>query len=612
MASLPGDDQGTARSMPDRRATLTGKATLIPGADNDAPSAGPAPLLPLSAVLYYLAASLDVALRLPDGNLALISPQHGVLVALLMVTPFTRWWLTALVLLPAHLAAYWDTGLPLWNVGWHALHNLALAMGSVVAFRLLLGRADPFDGLRSISLYLGITALAVPALSSVLSPHVVLSAVTGQPTAIIWQIESLASALAILTWGSCIYLGLLWAPGGLIRQLQMRHAEALLIVVALIASCYLTVVRDTTQPAPLYVLFIPLLWQAVRFGVGMATVTVTALVTWIAAAGRIPPGMQAHATPQAAVVDLQMFLLVLCATTLIVAVLSAGHRRAAHSPAAARNEPAPQMADAVAAPRERNGVEAQHTEERFARMAMVGQITAAISHEMNQPLGAIRHNAEAGLLLLGEHHCDESEIREILDDICRDNRRASELIRRLRELLQDRELQLDPVHINDVVADVVKLIRTELRRRQIQLETECASLPVLLGDHARLQQVLLNLILNAMDAVDGLPEPRRRILVRTARSDATCIVVEVIDRGGGIDHDKLPNIFDSFVTSRQQGLAVGLAIARSIVEAHGGRIQARNNSDGPGATLSFEIDSLGSKVMMPAPGPTDRYGARLH
>jgi C4-dicarboxylate-specific signal transduction histidine kinase len=260
----------------------------------------------------------------------------------------------------------------------------------------------------------------------------------------------------------------------------------------------------------------------------------------------------------------------------------------------------------------KNLEEANRTLERFARLAMVGQITASIAHEINQPLGAIRYNAEAGLLYLNRDGYDKDEFQEIFDDIRRDNRRASDLVGRLRELVNDHELRLDPIDVNDVIQEVVKLMRVESRQRHVRLETHCTELPTVLADYGRLQQVLLNLILNGMDAMATLPESRRRIAIRTARIGATRIQVEVVDRGCGIDPAALPKMFDSFFTSKAQGMGLGLAIARSIVEAHGGRIWAENNNDGVGATLAFEIDSLGAKVMLPARGSTDRYGARLN
>jgi PAS domain S-box-containing protein len=797
-------------------------------------------LAPLCGLLYYLAASLDLALRGPDA-VPVLSPQHGVLVALVMLTPYERWWALAAAVLPAHLLAYWNTGLPVWQLTWQALFSLGLAGSIGTASRVLLGQRNPFDSLQDFSRYVLIAMVACPAVLTIFAPHVMLAWIAGNRDLAIahWQTGSLASALAIVTWSSWIYLALLAQPGWLQQRTPRRYAEALTIAAALLVCFQLTFISDTEHHAALYLFFIPLLWQSVRFGVDGATMAVTLIATLASAADRIPHSVRIRDTPQAAIVDLQIFLFVMTLITVAIAIVVEERRRVAHaasesdaryraivdsqtdfvcrslpdttltfanaaicryfgmprekvlgvqwlqfvpndtrdelrralgratpanptfmlkhpvslpdgrtgwhewtntaifdseqhliefqgtgrditalaraelalrqnderlsfiaraacdliyewdiargelwsSSGVERNERAPSIRqlsvetwgncihpvdrDRVARDvrialrgsattweseylyiggggpprwvhhrayivRDGNGVavrmigaitdrsdrkdleEANRTLARFARLAMVGQITASIAHEINQPLGAIRYNAEAGLLFLNRDSYDKGEFQEIFDDIRRDNRRASDLVTRLRELLHDRELRLDPIDVNDVIRDVVKLMRVESRQRHVQLETQCGDLPTVLGDYGRLQQVLLNLILNGMDAMATQPEARRRIAIRTARIGATRIQVEVADRGSGIDPITLPKIFDSFFTNKAQGMGLGLAIARSIVEAHGGRIWAENNADGVGATLIFQIDSLGSKVMLSGRDDTERYSARLN
>ena len=698
-------------------------------------------LLPLSGALYFLAASLEIGLRGADA-IVVLSPQHGVLLALLMLTRPERWWLIAAAVVPAHLAACWSTGLPLWQLAWQGGFSFILATGITTALRVLLGERSPFDDLRDYSLYVLTAVVAGPALLTMLAPNVLLSLLTGTMDLAVadWQAETLASSLAILTWGSWVYLELLPRPGWLQQRTPAQYVEVLLIAVALYGCFHLTFGRAAEYHTALYLLLIPLLWLSVRFGVAAAAMAVTLVASAATALEHIPQSVRLREAPEAAALDLQIFLIVMALGAMTIAILVDERRRAARAalvdaeqrliePQAsgpdigtlrraelelqrnderlaciarvacdeiydwdiargelwsscgdASNDRAPSVRqmtmeswgcsihpsdrervmhdlrqtlqgtadtwqadylyigsggsphwvrDRACIVRDANGTptriigaitdrsdhkkleEANRTLERVGRLAMIGQITASIAHEMNQPLVAIRYNAEAGLLFLGRESCEKAELHDILDDIRRDNRRASELVGRLRELLHDRELRLDPIDINDVITDVVKLLRVESRQRHVQLETECTELPTVLGDYARMQQVLLNLILNGMDAMAGLPETHRRIAIRTARTGATRIQVEVVDRGSGIDPATLPRIFDSFFTSKEHGMGLGLAIARSIVEAHGGRIWAKNNIDGVGATLSFEIDSLDSKVILPADS-TDRYGARLN
>ena len=223
------------------------------------------------------------------------------------------------------------------------------------------------------------------------------------------------------------------------------------------------------------------------------------------------------------------------------------------------------------------------------RLAVVGELTASIAHEISQPLTAIMSNAVAAQRLLESASPRLVEVREILADIYADDQRASEVIRRIRALLHRREISLVPLDLNEVADEVVRLVTNDARRRKVAVDTAFEpELRPIRGDRIHLQQVFLNLLLNAMDAMDEAPHSERRITVRTARQGDQAVLVSVIDTGHGIPADKLPSVFDSFFTTKEHGMGLGLAIARSIIEVHGGRIRACNNSTG-GATFTFTL-----------------------
>lgn len=223
------------------------------------------------------------------------------------------------------------------------------------------------------------------------------------------------------------------------------------------------------------------------------------------------------------------------------------------------------------------------------RLAVLGKLTGSIAHEINQPLGAILSNAEAAEMLLDSDVPPLDEVRNILADIRRDDLRASEVIRRVRALLGKRELAMIPCDLQEVTDEVVRLLAADARRRKVALEMDFASgTSTISGDRVHLQQVLVNLILNGMEAMIDTPESARRIAVRIQSNGEQTLIVCVTDAGHGIAADKLPRVFDSFFTTKEHGMGLGLAIARSIVEVHGGRIWASNNPGG-GATFSFTL-----------------------
>lgn len=227
------------------------------------------------------------------------------------------------------------------------------------------------------------------------------------------------------------------------------------------------------------------------------------------------------------------------------------------------------------------------------RVSILGQLTATIAHELNQPLGAILSNAEAGELFMKKQPPAIDEIREILKEIRKEDQRASQVLDRIRALLKRRELKLTPINMGDVVDEAVGLIRSEAASRRITVVIEIASeIPPVLGDRVYLVQVLLNLMVNAMDSMRTTPLLVRQMIVGIHLMDTHEIKVEVSDVGTGIPEEKLAWIFDPFNTTKVEGLGMGLAISRTLIEAHNGRIYATNNSQG-GATVAFVLPLSG-------------------
>jgi PAS domain S-box-containing protein len=225
-----------------------------------------------------------------------------------------------------------------------------------------------------------------------------------------------------------------------------------------------------------------------------------------------------------------------------------------------------------------------------SRLALMGEFTASITHEINQPLGAILSNADAAELLLGSSPPALDQVRETLGDIGKDALRASAVIKRLRALLRKREIEIQPVDLNEVMADVVLLVRAESQRRGVAVDSEPAGdLPLVRADRVHLQQVLLNLVLNAMEAMADKPG-ERRLTLRTGVNENGSAEVAVGDTGPGIPPERLPRLFEPFFSTKKEGMGLGLSIARSLVQAHGGKLWAENNPCG-GATFRFTLST---------------------
>ena len=234
---------------------------------------------------------------------------------------------------------------------------------------------------------------------------------------------------------------------------------------------------------------------------------------------------------------------------------------------------------------ERNRAELAHV----VRVATMGELTASLAHELSQPLTAIRSNAQAGARMLGSTSSDVAEIRAIFTDIVANDKRASEILGRIRNLVRKGDLELAPLELNGLAREVASLVQTDtvLRGTVTTLDLADGLLPVR-GDRIQLQQVVLNLMLNGLEAMAGIDRGSRLMSIQTVWYDSEQVQLAVRDTGIGIARDRIDHIFDPFYTSKPDGLGMGLSIARTIVQAHGGRMWAENNLN-RGASVGFVL-----------------------
>ncbi len=232
-----------------------------------------------------------------------------------------------------------------------------------------------------------------------------------------------------------------------------------------------------------------------------------------------------------------------------------------------------------------NRLEIAHLE----RLSTMGELTASLSHELNQPLTAILSNAQAALRFIQRNPPEIDEVRSILQDIVADDRRASQFIQHLRSFFKKGELNKKPLHIHRLVNDVISLFKSEAVFRNISIEkTLDIKLPVILADEIHLQQVVLNLILNASECLMENEDKPSRVVISAMKENASFLKIGIRDFGKGIDLENHVAIFNPYFTTKNNGMGMGLAICRSIVVAHGGKIWAENNPD-HGATFYFTL-----------------------
>ncbi len=239
---------------------------------------------------------------------------------------------------------------------------------------------------------------------------------------------------------------------------------------------------------------------------------------------------------------------------------------------------------------EQDARELRESLSHVTRVTMAGELAASIAHELNQPLTAILSNAQAALRFLpSKTPANAQEVAEALADIAQDADRAGKVIRRLHRLLRRGDVKHEPLDLNEAIREVTTLARNEAMLREVAVELDLAEdLPLVSGDRIQVQQVVLNLVMNACEAMSGTDAGTRELAVETRRPAPGVVRVSIRDSGPGIDEGSIERIFEPFVTTKSGGMGMGLSISRSIVEAHGGELRASSNPDG-GATFAFSL-----------------------
>jgi signal transduction histidine kinase len=530
-------------------------------------------------IAYYLGAKVGFALTFRPLPISILWPPNAILLAALLLLPPRSWWIAIVAALPAHLAGEIQGGVPTsMVVGWFASNCSEALIGAAAVLYLTRGEALRFDSFRHVGAFMVGGAFLAPFLSSFFDAGLVKLIAWGEGGFWeLWRARFFSNMLSELTvvpvvvgWASVSQMSLRAAPA----RLHIEAAAFTLGLVAVMALVFGT--HDAmlnTSPALLYAPIPFLIWAAVRLG-PLGTSTSLLAIVFFASWGVVhEEGPFVKTSPMESAVAIQLFLIMLSIPLLMLAAVLSERERA------------------IARQRrmEREAEDQRNRMTHLARVALLGELTGALAHELNQPLAAILANAQAAEQMLEAEPVSIVEMRAIVGDIIADDKRAAEVIRRLWALLKRGKTQSQSIDVNALAREALDLAQGDLLGRRIAASTRLAERPPpVRGDLVQLEQVLLNLITNACDEMAANAPDDRRLTIATGPGKSDSVRISVSDSGPGVDPGRLEALFEPFFTTKPAGLGLGLSLSRSIVTAHGGRLWAENQPGG-GATFFVEL-----------------------
>jgi two-component system sensor kinase FixL len=540
----------------------------------------------LLAVSYYLAVRVGMGFRFPNSQIGVVWPSNAVLLSAWLLTPKSRWWLVLVVTAAAHAAATINS-LPAWLIAWAIAFNSLFTMATAELLRRYAGLPIHLESRRQVIAYT-VISFATPAVFSLTT------------RSFVWSLQHLppfynpGNALLRITLTNTMGFllvappVLLWARYGTRRLTKLRarrawEATAMMASVVAVGVLVFGTGPDIVQPSLLLWTLPSLLWAAVRFGpMGASTAlfAVGALSVW-GTAQHVGPFVLSTTSDQ--VLSLQIFWIVLCLPLMLLAAVIHEREQAEEALQAQRNQLA-----------------------HVTRVATVGELSGALAHELRQPLMAILANAQAASRLLAHDSVDVAELREILGDIVQQDQQAASVISHLQLFLKEGAPKYETIGVESVARDALALGRSAIDIAGVEVEPQfAAALPRVHGDPVQLLQVVLNLVVNACESMHNAPMSDRQLRLQVTQADRHHVELMVEDSGVGLPNGRADRVFEPFFTTKPDGLGLGLAIARSIATAHGGRLWGENNARG-GATFHLELPIENNHVRHTAAADRDR------
>lgn len=569
----------------------------------------------LTALAYYLGARIGFALQSPRAPQSILWLPNSIVLAVLLARPPRQWATYLLAALPAQLLVGYQFGVPLGAMSLLYVTNCADAMlGAAIVRHVTRSRID-FGTLRTMLAFIAGAATLSPFLLSFADAGITVLSGWGSDYWLAFSTRVSSNVLTHLVVVPVLASALLATSADWRKLSAARSAEAAAVLAGLLLTAGVGLGRLLTPgegslltlAAPAVLPF--LLWLAVRFGpatTGLGLLLVSFVASWQVLHA---PGVATAAWLDETIDGLQLFL---TATAIPLLCLAAVMReRAAAAVTLHRTtEEMRVLASRVSLAQEAERIRLAKLDEgsrqvaHMGRISAAGELAAALSHELRQPLSAIRSNAQAGVRFLSSESPPLGEVKAILEDIVADDSRASSVIERIRALLRNEEPRREALDLNEVCRVVRMLVRSAAVLHGTRLEVELdPTIPRIVGDSVLLQQVVLNLALNALEA-SAASDGERAVWI-TTRRHGDIVELTVRDSGRGLAPEVAPHLFQPFFSTKAQGLGMGLAIVRSIVERHRGSIRAENVAQG-GAVFAVTLPASDRAGVAAPPAAADQ------